>query len=261
MFEDFKKKIAEEVDDFLKIGSAQGAEDLAATTGHEFYAKQAPLYYVGDLCSELVVVHLHPGKVEQTEQMRPYETGKQYIEYVENFGKLTYGPPPQPRHNAGFDWAQLQFLQPFGFLDFEAGSGRDSECRNLQKVMDNKLQLELIPYACSNFSRGKRTVLGPHFERVLDIIGRVKRRNVIFCGSVFGSLALKIKESSDIVEAPIALTNRNHQPAPPARAATFSWQQNGCEVRALIAHTYLRTRLPLGQYGQACANLFHSRFG
>jgi len=57
-------------------------------------------------------------------------------------------------------------------------------------VVDNKLQLELVPYGSDTFSTRGFTpkVLAPHLGRVLSTIVTVPRRYVLFCGAVFKPL-------------------------------------------------------------------------
>jgi hypothetical protein len=76
-------------------------------------------------------------------------------------------------------------VRPFGAIDFG-----DDVFTNLERVIDQKLQMELIPYGSATFSTIGFTpeVLRPHWERVLGLIASYPRDYVLFCGAIFEDL-------------------------------------------------------------------------
>lgn len=65
--------------------------------------------------------------------------------------------------------------------------------QNLERIIDQKLQVELVPYGSSAFDTGKfpPQVLRPHWKRVLRLIAAYPRDYVLFCGAVFEPLVRK----------------------------------------------------------------------
>ena len=57
----------------------------------------------------------------------------------------------------------------------------------MRRVVDCKLQLELIPYGSADFNAGAfgMASIRPHFERILRVVATCHRDFVVFCGKVF----------------------------------------------------------------------------
>jgi hypothetical protein len=75
-------------------------------------------------------------------------------------------------------------------IDFLDDSDPRHDRTNPARAIDQKLQLELIPYASADFPTQKllKVNLSAHFERVLDVITDFPREYVLFCGAVFDEL-------------------------------------------------------------------------
>ena len=75
-------------------------------------------------------------------------------------------------------------------IDFvDPPKSSDDRFANLAKVVDHKLQLELVPYGSRTFPTStllrRKDLLQPHMDRVLTTIAAAPRDFVIFCGSAF----------------------------------------------------------------------------
>jgi hypothetical protein len=121
------------------------------------------LHTVGDPAARLVLVHLNPkhrnndAPTYQGERWLP--TFEQYWEHFQHFGERTCGPNSPRSWRSVFDHKQIRFLRPFGVIDFGA-----DVWQNLERVIDHKLQLELVPYGSDTFSNSGFTpaILRPH---------------------------------------------------------------------------------------------------
>lgn len=163
------------------------AEEMSTITGIDFETRQFPMYFTGAVEAELVLVHLNP-KLSVRMNHQKFTTFEEYIDGHRRFGHLHW--EEDPTYRSAFDRKQVRFLEPFGVIDFLADSDPPQSRTNPARVIDQKLQLELVPYATPSFptSRFEAKDLAPHFQRVFDVISAYHRRYVIFCGAVFEAL-------------------------------------------------------------------------
>jgi len=105
---------------------------------------------------DLVLVHLNP---KQRDNLAPVYQGPlwlptfdAYIDYHQHFGKHHYGSQSQRTHKSPFDHKQIRFLRPFGVINFVEQKAKEDTYTNLERVIDDKLQLELIPYGSATFN-------------------------------------------------------------------------------------------------------------
>lgn len=141
-----------------------------------------------------MLVHLNPKQQNAPAQPAGWQstarTLEEYFDACRHFGARLYGPTSPRTHRSPFDEKQIRFLQPFGVIDFVQQRSREDRFTNLERAVDHKLQLELVPYGSDSFlPRGFTTeLLAPHLGRILSTIVTVPRRYVLFCGAVFTSL-------------------------------------------------------------------------
>jgi hypothetical protein len=76
-------------------------------------------------------------------------------------------------------------LRPFSVIAFVDGGTKEATFTNLERVIDCKLQLELIPYGSDNFSAGAfpRSLVAPYLKRIMKVVTARPRRYVMFCGA------------------------------------------------------------------------------
>jgi hypothetical protein len=185
-------EIRRDVGELIKTGVMEPARDLSDRTGLHFNASEWPLFFTGDPNSQFVLVHLNPKEKDSTGPFASrgrYKDVDDYIAGHQRYGARTYGAEATSAHKSPFDHKQLRFARPFGAIAFVEEQGRADRLVNLERVIDRKLQLELVPYGSDNFRARRRDAdaLRPHFERVLQTIVAAPREYVIFCGSVFES--------------------------------------------------------------------------
>lgn len=152
----------------------------------------------------------------------------------------------------------MRFLRPFNANDFVPDSVPGHVKVNLVRALDNKLQLELIPYASPTFSGRDFTsaILAPHFERVLGVIASYPRDYVIFCGVVFDRLL-------SIGNALVARDDhRFHLPTSKGisvgeyRFSNVTLRYRGSTINAGIAQSFATQGLPMPAYGAKCHELY-----
>ena len=179
------------LEEFLATGTISGALRLTTATGQHFNADRLPQFFTGDLDAPVVLVHLNPKQANAPAELTGWQTTartlEDYFDWCRHFGARMYGPSSPRTHRSPFDHKQIRFLQPLGAIDFAQEHSRADRFTNLERAVDHKLQLELVPHGSASFSaRGfAPEVLAPHFGRILATIAVVPRRYVLFCGAVF----------------------------------------------------------------------------
>jgi hypothetical protein len=162
--------IAQDLEDLRTHGRMRAADELSLRTGQHFNATTLPLYFTGDLNAQLVLVHLNP---KQGNDHAARCTGHvpaldEYMAQHASFGRRMYGQASGRTHQSPFDHKQIRFLRPFGLIDLLAEDAPDARFTNLERVVDHKLQMEVIPYGSDTFSTAGMTpeVLAPHLNRL-----------------------------------------------------------------------------------------------
>jgi hypothetical protein len=237
-------------------GELRGALELATATGELFSAGALPQFFTGDLDARFVLVHLNP-KQHDTPWAQDHPKASSFEEYVlaqRWFGRDHYGPDASAWHSP-FDHKQIRFLQPFGLIEFvsQDQDGRPAALINLERVVDEKLQLELIPYASSAFRTGKlRRILGilePHHERMVSVIAATPRDYIIFCGSIFEDLL----DRHIVDRRPHTFLLKKADGTLMRQTSRFSLitlrTPNG-RIRAGIAHSWARQGIPMRAYAE-----------
>jgi hypothetical protein len=246
--------------EFLHGGTISDARRLAEATGQHFNADRLPQYFTGDLDGPVVLVHLNPKQVNAPEQVPGWQTMagtlEEYFDACRHFGVRMYGPSSLRTHQSPFDHKQIRFLQPLGVIDFVQEYSRADRFANLERVVDDKLQLELVPYGSASFSPRGFTpqVLAPHLGRILSTIVAVPRRYVLFCGAVFTPLL------SEYVTRWHEFHLRKKDGTLERQRVSFAnllLPYEGGYVRAGLAQSWARQGLPIAAYAEE----IRSRYG
>src|SRR5512145_349711 len=257
MLDTFKAAICTDIEALRDQGTMPQAEELSRLTGQHFYANHEPLFFNGDLESPIVLVHLNPKQQDASSGNGAARTVEAYFAHYHHLGQILYGLAASRRHKSPFDHKQVRFLKPFGVIDFVAEHTEEDIYTNLVRVLDHKLQLELIPYQSHAFSAKGLTdaILRPHLERVLDVISACPRRYVLFCGAVFERcLRDHITETHHF-----KLRKRDGQlTRNAARFSTLCFMHHGQRIHAGLAHSFAQHGIPMTAYGQQCHALYRN---
>ena len=142
----------------------------------------------------------------------------------------------------------------------------DKETRNIaaKRVIDNKLQLELVPYASAKFDFSSRCVelLSPYVDMILDESFAQERKYIIFASSKFEHI---FKHYNKVHPNTFDLSNHIQQSNAPLKESGSLYGQckvifinhNGKTRPALIAHTFPSQALGrayelMQKYGKFC---------
>jgi hypothetical protein len=242
-----------EFDEFWETGSLRRARQLTEATGQRFDDARLPQYFTGDLNSGFVLVHLNPVWDERPLAQGDWRATTNFDTYLQTslqFGTRMYGPASPRTHRSRFDAKQITFLREFGLIEFVAEQGKDDRFVNLQRAIDRKLQLELIPYGSASFPRWfSQEMLQPHFHRVLDVIAAKERDYVLFCGTVFEELLPEGSDLGDIQRFRL-LKGNGELERMESRFASVSIPFGAKMLRAGLAYSWARQGLPMASYAK-----------
>jgi hypothetical protein len=251
----FIAEIGVDINDFITVGVMRRARELNAQLGRRvFNDNDEPLFFTGDLDASFVLVHLNPKEPDRPTDFRAtpsFSTLEEYFEQRRWFGANKYGPAADGSHKSQFDHKQIRFLRPFGVIDFVDERSGDAAGRraNLERVIDRKLQLELIPYGSDAFSAAdfvdRPEVLEPHIQRITEVIATHPRQFVIFCGAVFEPLL----HPYVVVEHKFKLPRADGAPTRAAyRFANLVIPNGDRPITAGLAHSWATQGLPMDAY-------------
>lgn len=249
----FLDEIRTDIDELLRRRVLSKALDLSAKTGQHFNHNEFPLYFTGDLDASFVLVHLNPKQANKPEPRLEgslrFGSFEEYVDWHRHFGARSYGQGTARNHRSPFDRKQIRFLRPFGTIDFVDERTREDRFLNLERVVDDKLQLELIPYGSESFStRGfTEDVLRPHYERLIRVIATRTRRYVIFCGRVFEALfgEYVVDQHEFQLRKKDGTLERQR-----SRYANLELPYDGGSIRAGLAYSWAKHGIPMSSYAE-----------
>lgn len=255
----FLNEIEADLNELSETGVISRARTLSRRTGQHFNHNEYPMYFTGDLDSPFVLVHLNPKQADNPADRfsgnHSFGDLDDYFAAHRHFGAIRYGPASPRTHKSAFDHKQVRFLRPFRVIDFVDGQGGEDRFVNLERAIDHKLQLELIPYGSDAFSvRGfTEEVLRPHYERIMEVIAARPRRYVIFCGSVFAPLFEGYITDEHKFRLRKADSTREKQAS---RFANLALPYGGRTIAAGLAHSYPRMGIPMASYAEEIVNRY-----
>jgi hypothetical protein len=244
-----------DVSDLLAGRLVSRAQSLSVETGLEFAVTSFPMYFTGAFESKFVMVHLNPKLSPRLVNIR-YLSFDQYFDAHRRFGYHHW--EQDATYRSAFDHKQVRFLRPFRVIDFiadtEPGHGRT----NVARALDQKLQLELIPYATETFSARdfNSRVLAPHFRRVLAAIAAYQRDYVIFCGAVFDRLLIQSELVASRRDYRFRLPTTKGESVVEYRFSSIEFRYGNSNIRAGIAQSFAKQGLPMPAYGAKCHELY-----
>jgi hypothetical protein len=258
-YADFLDEMAADLDEFVASGVLSRALELRRQTGQHFNHDQIPLYFTGNLDARVVLVHLNPKQVDdhspRSRGPHLFSTFEEYFAAHRHFGARKYGRSSPRTHRSPFDHKQIRFLREFNVIDFVPEVSPNDRFTNLERVVDHKLQLELIPYGSASFSRNgfTKAILRPHYERIMKVVAAAPRDYVLFCGRVVDELfAEYVSERHEFW-----LTKNDGTPER-ARShfANLALPFSGRVVSAGLCQSWARQGLPMAAYGREVVRLY-----
>jgi len=244
-----------DVNELLANGRIDRASELAQRTGVPFDSSYFPMYFTGAFESPLVLVHLNP-KLSAQLGGPLYANFDAYYDQHRRFGYHHW--EMDPSYKSAFDHKQMRFLRPFGVITFLPEIKPRDKRVNLGRVIDKKLQLELIPYASPGFAAKDFSIdlLQPHFERVLGVIAAFPRDYVIFCGAVFDELLKLSGRETFRLDHPFPLATKQGTSKNVYQFSNVAFKYEGATIRAGIARSFAIQGIPMSAYGSKCHELY-----
>lgn len=270
----------------IDLAKRLDGEDISAAKGisvaikDDISSKGLPGYFFGDRDAQTVVVNLNPGenadKCDNAWNERTSSFGTSLDSFIEKYvaEQTNYGF----KHGVvngkadSFDVKQAAFLTPWvdSGIGLSANPDWSDEEYRLEaktKVICNKLQLELVPYASAKFDivKGNIALFRPFVETLLDEIFSKERTYIIFQSAKFEDIFKDYnKENSDTFEflgdyqTNGALKN-NGTLCGRCRVVRINYK--GKTSRALIAHTFPNQGLSraydlMQKYGAFCYEVY-----
>lgn len=256
-----------------------------ASAAHHFSTKGLPSYYFGNREARTVMVNLNPGEDAGICDSNWSEaTGKfdhsSVAGFVRNYHErqANYGTNYGLKANGDadeFDVKQAAFLTPWENNGIGLSSSPNWEDRDFcidakRKVINNKLQLELIPYASAKFDINTKHfgLLVPFINTLINEIFAKDRAYVVFASAIFEKIFKQYNKAfpntfvlseTSIMEAPL---KDGGQLKGKCRIVTIN--HKGKTQKALIAHTFpsqalCRAFKLMQKYGEFCYSIWKQK--
>ncbi|HPQ35717.1 MAG TPA: hypothetical protein PK563_14585 [Tenuifilaceae bacterium] len=254
-----KEKIKREYEEYLKIGYCKQAKELNECIGDEvFFDTHNPHYFTGKLDSKVVAVNLNPkrDKKHRSEKILK-NTFDEFWDFYENFGKLKYETPKDKKADSRFDNKQVKFYKGAGLLDLIEEKGHADKFINLKKVIDNKLQWELVPFGSPDFTFSKIGYknLNPFLSAAIEAVILFPRDYIFFNGAVFRDL-LNFENIELVSKHHFKLMKKDGTYTGKDDYEIINIIING-KIKAAILSHYAYFNTPLPDYGRKIIELYH----
>ncbi len=255
--ESFLAEIRADIEELHATRQLSNARELSAHSDLRFNHNTYPVFFTGDLRSPLVLVHPNPLQGEsdapEYEGRFEYEDFDDYLTRHRRLGHYRWELTeeiPSP-----VDYREMRFLRHWGVIDFLDAETSDEKRTNAARALDQRLQLELIPYGSPKLSPGIATdALAPYYERVMLVVTAYPRDFVILCGSILESLlAPYIVERDDHT---FRLSTATGMSRVEYRFSNLALAFDGRVVPVGFAPTYGSPGVPMDSYGKSC----HERY-
>lgn len=257
----------DDFEEFHKDRKIERAKKFTEMTGMHVNHNEYPAYFFGNPNAKFVLVHLNPkqkdNKSDKYEGELRFTNFEGYFDSYQNFGNSRYNESILKRSKSGFDSKQVRFIKPFNVIDLE----HEDAYVNLERVIDKKLQLELIPFGSDSFKTDLMTpkILNPYINLLLDTITQQKRDYIIFCGNIFETV---LKDYIFSIEGKVQkkdykfklLKNDGSTTKTHFRFSKILLNFNGHKIHAGIAPSFPRQGLTgklMEEYGRKCCELYN----
>lgn len=254
----FLSEIEKEFSELLNTGKIEFIEEVKRITTKHFYYNY-PIYFMGNMESKLVLVSFNSSRAFLNEAKQSVDFHA-YKSRYQNIGKFIYEDcyKKVPKSQYLDDIKEYQFIKPFQVIKFERGPIHS----NLQKLIDEKLHLDLVPYSTPDFSSvdfiNNYVTCKPFIDRLLDGIFAHPRRYVIFMGDFFLKILSEYITSTDRFIFEIRNQAVSFQSHVVFTRVTINYQ--GRKLIAGIADSFndeLLDESMMEQYGEAAANIIN----
>ena len=251
----FNEKVKQASCEWQNQGYCQVARELNKAVGKEEYFDEAnPHFFTGDPNADLVLIHLNPKRDKKDWNKKcHFKNFDSYWDSYVKFGAFHYGKDSKRNHKSPFDHKQIRFLKPFGLLPLD----NQDKLKNLENVIDCKLQIELVPFGSPDFLYRKIGVknLKPFIEQLESLIMEHQRKYVIFCGRVFEHILKDSIQSKTTHE--FKLTKKDGKPTKSNfQVINITLNVGKANLKACIAPQFAKQGYPVMEYGRKVKELY-----
>jgi hypothetical protein len=248
----FLKTIRKTIQEWQNHGSCCGAIQLNEFIGQDYFDTCNPHFYTGNLTSKLVMIQLNPKREIKDFNLKSTKSIESYMDFYSNYGKHVYGTASGQRFKSKFDQKLIRFLKPLNLLDLN----NTDIFQNLENVVDQKLQVEFIPFGSPNFDY---TLIPQHrldyyMELILDLITSETRECVIFGGRVFSELLKPYTIGKEIHRFKLQKVNGDWTKND-YEIEQIALNYNGKIFHAFIAPQFAQQGMPVEAYGKQLAKI------
>jgi hypothetical protein len=233
----FFNELEKEYSELIETGKIQIVEDVKKFTSKQFSYKY-PLYFSGNIRSKIVVVNFNFKKKYLYNENQPADFNS-YRHICQTLGKVFVEANIAEELESDFsaDIRLFNYIKPFQVFRFD----NDSLPKNLQKLTDEKLELDMVPYLSPDFSEKdfmtSYKVCKPFIDRILSGIIAYPRQYVIFMGDCFNRILSEYIEESETFKFLLTSPNQPNQKFV-AQFTRIIFSYNGKRVIAGIADSF-----------------------
>jgi hypothetical protein len=256
----FLDEIRADIDELHATRALSRAKELSARTGVALNHNTYPVYFTGDLSSPVVLVHHNPAQPAGGDGHYAggfdYADFDDYVERHARFGHFRWEVGEQQPSPA--DYKQMRFLRHWGVAADGDGESRAEQRSNVARSVDERLQLELIPYGSPKFPAAPLPpeVAGPLYERLMRVITAYPREFVVLCGPVL-----------EPILAPHIVARDEHRFRLPTSTGISRSEYAFCnllldfdgeQVAVGLAPHFASPGVPMDAYGAACRERYRA---
>lgn len=252
IMKNYKNYIESAFEEWQKNGFCSSALKLNTAIGSDYFDTCNPHFYTGDINSKLVMVQLNPKRELKDFNQKSTSTQAQYFDFYSNYGKVHYGIESKKNWKSKFDQKLIRFLRPLNLLELNS----TDIFKNLENVVDQKLQVELIPFGSPSFDYTKfpQHLFSEYIELILGLITATERDCVIFGGRVFSQILSSYITSKEVFRFKLQKVNGNlTKNEYEIEKLTLCYE--GIFFNAFITPQFAQQGLPVEAYGKKLAEI------
>lgn len=237
---------------WINEGSCHAAIRLNKSIGEEYFDTANPHFFSGNLKAKLIMVQLNPKREKKDFFKKASNPFEYYLDFYSNYGKYVYGIGSKRNFKSKFDQKLIRFLKPMDLIDLYS----NDIFENLENVVDQKLQIELIPFGSPNFDYTKipKAELDEYIEQILCLITSVERSCIIFGGRVFSRILSPFIISKELHRFKLQKVNGEYSKNK-YEIEKLSLSFEGKSFNAFIATHFAIQGMPVQAYGRKLAEL------
>jgi hypothetical protein len=196
-----------EQSELIQAGRAKIMEEIRNTISKKFCCNNS-LYSIGNCRSKIALITFNARKeyLNNTNQALNHSFYQGEHQSIDNIFLETDGEK-YIESRLSEEMRVFNYIKPFQTIRFDS----DSINKNLKRLEDEKLELDLVPFLSPNFSGDdfmyNYKLFKPLIERVLNDVFAYPRQYAIFIGGCFNKILAEYTEKSE--NTSFVLTSRN----------------------------------------------------